>query len=279
MNTKKIIFAALTSLGLIFTSCNKENPTPAQSSGAKGNTFQVRMTDAPGDYQALFVQIDQLEAYLDGSGWVNLSSKSQVINVLELTNGKEVSLTTANQVKAGHYSKLRLTFGSENKVVLNSSSSAGLTLGEGMTANSTLDLNVEATLGVKRQVEIVIDQQISSSVGASVLIDFDVAASVLEKTDGWWLNPVIRVIKDENTGVKGAISGSQQASISISKPGFSASTHLSASGDFLIKGLEEGTYTLVIDAEVEGQTNNEIKTIPGVTVVRGRIENLGTIQL
>lgn len=282
--TKNMFFVGIASLALAFTACKKENnqPAPGNPSGepsTQPQQFKVRMTDAPGDYEALYIEIDKVEAYMEGSGYVTLNSQSQVVSVMDLNNGKEITLASKNDVAVGTYSKIRLTFGDENRIKLNSSSNLGLTLGQGMTATGMYNLNIESMLGQERTVEIEIDRQVSAEAGVSVLLDFNVAASVIEDANEWMLDPVITEIKDANTGVKGEISGAKQASITFVRGNYSTSTTMAATGNFMVRGMDNGTYTVIIDAEVEGQATNETKTITGVTVVRGQIKNMGTIQM
>lgn len=280
MKVTKMTMAVIAIMGLFFTACKKENvATNNPSSTAQAGTFKVRMTDAPGDYAGLYVEIDKVEAYLDGSGWVLLNNQAQMFSVLDLTNGTETNIAYQSSVEAGTYTMLRLTFGEDNSIKLNSSSELGLQLPVGISSNASLDLNVDQMLGQERTVEIAINETVSASAGASVLLDFNVAQSVIENEAGWMLDPIITSIEDELTGLKGSIEGAQQASISIQTPEGEISTNTDASGSFLIRGLEEGTYTVMINAEVEGKTTNEIRVINGVAVVNGRIQNMGTIQL
>lgn len=280
MKSLKKIIGCLAIIGLGFTSCKKENVTANNpSSTSDAGTFKVRMTDAPGDYEGLFVEIDKVEAYLEGSGWVDLNTQSQMVSVLDLTNGNETNIAFASGVAAGTYSKVRLTFGDENRLKLNSTSEIGLQLGEGMSATGMLDLQVQGELPGQKTVEIVINEEINANSGANVLLDFNVAQSIIENQSGFVLNPVILSIEDEQTGLSGKIEGAVQASIVLKKGSFEASTGIDQNGNFLIRGLADGTYSMLIDAEVSGKTSNEIKTFPTVTVIEGRIQNMGTIQL
>lgn len=272
--------AVIAIIGLFFAACKKENvATNNPSSTSQAGTFKVRMTDAPGDYEGLYVEIDKVEAYLEGSGWVLLNNQAQMVSVLDLTNGAETNIAYQSNVEAGAYSKLRLTFGENNSIKLNSSSELGLQLPAGVSSTATLDLDAGAMLGAERTVEIEIDETVSAEAGANVLLDFNVAQSVIESPEGWMLDPIITSIKDELTGVKGKIEGAVQASITIQTLDGEFNTYTDASGSFMIRGLEPGTYSVLINAEVEGKSTNNIRTVNGVTVVEGRIENMGTIQM
>ncbi|MCT4562329.1 MAG: DUF4382 domain-containing protein [Crocinitomicaceae bacterium] len=279
MKITKMTMAVIAIIGLFFTACKKENVANNNpSSSTKAGSFKVRMTDAPGDYEGLYVEIDKGEAYLEGSGWVLLNNQAQMVSVMDLTNGAETNIAYLSSVKACTYSKLRLTFGDENSIKLNSSTELGLKLPAGISTTASLDLNAETMLGQERTVEIVIDETVSAETGANVLLDFNVAQSVIENETGWMLDPIITSIEDELTGLRGEIQGAQQASITVQTPQGEISTNTDANGFFMIRGLAAGTYNLVIDAEVEGKHVNEIRAISGVTVSEGRIENIGTVQ-
>lgn len=88
MKTIKLPLLALITSALMFTACKKEEfPTSSLSNEKKGS-FTVKMTDAPGDYEALQIEIVKIEAYLENTGWITLQNSSQFINVLSLTNGE-----------------------------------------------------------------------------------------------------------------------------------------------------------------------------------------------
>jgi len=264
---------------LLLGACKKENVQTPPSNNSKAGTFQVRMTDAPGDYEGLFVEIDKVEAYLENKGWVTLNGTSQMVSVLDLTNGNETNIAYNTKVEAGVYSKVRLTFGDENRLKLNSSSEQGLKLGEGMSATGMLDLEVSADMTTLNQVVIEIDEKVDAQTGANVLLDFNVAESIIENESGFILNPIIVNIEDEQTGLRGRIEGAVQAAVMLNGQGTSVSTYIDQNGDFLIRGLKEGTYTMLINAEVDGQNTNEVKTIPSIVIVQGRIQNMGTVNL
>lgn len=268
-------------LGVSISACKKDDiqPNPGTTQN-EANSFQVRMTDAPGDYKSLDVELTSVDVFLEGSGWVDLENDAQMVSVLDLTNGIETEIAFNSNVEAGTYSKVRLTFGSNNSLELNSSSTLGITLPGGISTTSALDLVLASDMTSERTVEIEIDETVSSSSGASILLDFDVAASIMENSNTWVLDPSIRLVSDVSTGAMGEIEGTQQASIIFesNNSSFTSSTNTSASGNFLIQGLEEGSYTVIINAEVEGQSSNETLTLDNVIIAQGSIKNMGSID-
>jgi hypothetical protein len=269
---------AMLVLGLAFfaTSCQKESIGPDGSKPEAG-TFKAYMTDSPGDFEALNVEILRVEAYLEGKGWVTLNSTARSINVLSLTNGAQTELTAAaeSEAQAGVYSKIRIIFGSNNHITI--SNQAALALSE-------ITGNLEATFALhfkgQREVVIEIDEKVNSRVGAAVLIDFNVAQSVHQYADSFVIDPILTLIADARTGVRGHVEGAASAAVTLSNDGGSFSTYINAEGDFLLRGMEDGTYDLaVMPCGVVGQIQDpQPKHVNGVIVTKGEITSVGTIN-
>lgn len=257
---KKLVLLVLI-LGAVFTvqSCkkNKENPQ---------GQMEVRMTDSPGDFIALNVQILKVEAYLDNSGWVTLNETMQEINVLDLTNGAEVTLSSATNVQPGLYTRLRLTFSGENTLTFNSSNGP-----------ETVNLSVDASYS--HQVEIPIHCTVNSRVVSSVLIDFNVGLSIKQQSGAYVLEPVIREIADPSTGIQGQISGTSQAAVTLSNGMNTYGTYINDKGYFILRGVADGTYLLKIEGKKTGDLVSMEKNIQNVTISNGQIKSLGMVQL
>ena len=261
--------------GLFATSCQKEDMGPDGTKPDPG-TFKVYMTDSPGDYESLDMEIVRVEAYIEGQGWVTLNSEARTVNVLSLTNGVQTELTAATQAeaKAGLYSHLRIVFGSNNHVTLNSQSA--LALG-GITGSGAVsfDLGLEG----EHAIEIDINEEVSADAGAEVLLDFNVAQSVHQYADSFVVQPMLTVIEDARTGVRGHVEGAVSAAATVSNDSGSFSTYINAQGDFLIRGMEDGVYELSIQPNrPEGAlADPEPIKIESVVIVDGEITNVGTI--
>lgn len=257
---KRLVLLVLI-LGAIFTvqSCKKNKGNPQ-------GQMEVRMTDSPGDFIALNVQILKVEAYLDNSGWVTLNETMKEINVLDLTNGAEVTLSSATNVQPGLYTRLRLTFSGENTLTFNSSS--GL---------STVNLSFNSSYS--HQVEIPIHCTVNSGAVSSVLIDFNVGLSIKQQSGTYVLEPVIREITDPSTGIQGQVNGTSQAAITLSNGMNTYSTYVNSKGYFMLRGVENGTYLLKIEAKKTGDFVSTEKNIQNVTISNGQIKSLGMVQL
>lgn len=235
-----------------FASCKKDKDAP-------GKSFKVRMTDSPGDFVQLNLQITSVDVYSQSQGWVNLSSQTQSVNVVSLTNGAEIELANATSVSVGTYTKVRVTFASQASVML-------------VGGGSSLSLS---WTGGQQQVEIAIEAQVSGSVGANILLDFNVAQSVTEVGGAYFINPFISIVSDEFTGVKGKVNGTSSAMVKLHNGGNSYSTYINAAGNFMIKGMAPGTYT----ASIMAAGSLQVHEVDNVVISQGQITAMGDINL
>lgn len=264
-NLNSMLAVGLLAMGSAFSSCEKEDVA------ATNGKFRVAMTDAPADYVALDVQIKGVSIYHDQEGWTTLSNETQTVNVLSLQNGIESEIAAAGSVEAGHYSKLKIILGDENKL----SVSNGISIG-GLSTTLTFDMQYAGS----REIVVEIDAEVNANQEASVLVDFDVARSVVESAGTYILSPVIREIRDTRTGLSGEVSGSASAMVLLTNGVDSMSTYIDASGHFLLRGMDPGPYMLKIlpRAEQPGMPSPEPITVENVTIVRGEIKEAGQFQ-
>jgi superoxide dismutase len=258
---KTLLIGLFAVIGIAVQSCKKETVNPASNSGS----MTVKMTDSPGNYAGLTVNITKVEAFLSGSGWVTLSNQSQLVHVLDLTNGAQTTIASSNSLETGLYSRLRLTFSNENTLLLNEYSG---------TSSVQLSIAGETTI----QKEVIIDEVVTVGVNTEVLLDFNVSQSIIQHLNEYLLQPIITEIEDPSTGVQGQVSGALQASITLQNSRMSYNTYINESGDFLIQGVEDGTYSLIAQAMVQSSGSIAQQSIQNVVVTDGKITQLGTIQ-
>jgi hypothetical protein len=234
----------------------------ACSDDAKNARLEVRLTDAPGDYEEVNIDIQGVEVHSEGGGWRSLSIEAGVYNLLELTNGLD-TLLGAIELPPGQVSQIRLVLGDNNSITVDGET---VDLATPSAQQSGLKLNLHANL--------------KEGVTYKVLLDFDVARSVVHTgNDTYILKPVIRAISEATSG---AIGGS--VSIIESSPAVYVITGLdtvgtsfadTVSGMFLVKGIPAGTYTVKF-APATGYTINDI---PNVNVVLGEVTDLGVVTV
>lgn len=237
----------------------------ACSTDEKNAKIEVWLTDAPGDYQEVNVEIEGVEVHVgDGesaSGWRTLDVDGGVFNLLELTNGLDTLLGEL-ELPGGKISQLRLILGDENYI---------------KTGDEYFDLFTPSAQqsGLKLQ----INQVLQEGITYKILLDFDVARSiVLTGNDKYVLKPVIRTITEAQDGaIKGLVDPKEAtpAIYAIIGTDTLGTTFADSTGGFLIRGLDAGTYTVSIapNSSYEGV----VKT--GVNVTLGEVTNLGTIDL
>ncbi len=271
MKLLKLSMIALSALMFTTSSCNKEDEMENEARNP-GNSMQVKMTDAPGDYAALDVEILKVEAYLQDSGWITLNNSAQMVSVLDLTNGAETSIAFNSNVSAGLYTQVKLTFGSSNTLTLLADGSLGGTNG-----------SVDIELGWTGSQEVIIDinEEVSSESGAVVLLDFNVAQSIIETGQDYILTPIITEVKNASTGVQGEVEGAANAAVILTDGNNTVSTYIDANGRFLLRGVPSGVYDLLILPSSEDIDNGmpSQHQIEGVVVASGEFTQMGSISL
>lgn len=255
-----LVVAVLLAIGL--TSCEKEQ---IEAAAPADRTMKVRMTDAPGDFAALNVEITKVEVFSRSEGWVTLENQSQIHDVTELTNGKEVVIAAAANLKAELYTELRLTYGVASSLSLE------------LFSGTTIDHN----LAIQSSTVIPIEANLESQNGLSLLIDFHAAESVIESAGEYFLDPVVTWVEDSRTGVQGELEAQTSAAIMLMTEGgngeISFSTLTDAQGRFLIRGVEAGTYDLLVQFR-DGANELKEMTIEGVVVTEGQITQMGSLS-
>lgn len=92
----------------MFSACKKD----------RYGSLAVKMTDSPGNYVQVNVEITQVQMHYDnGADWVNLNVNSGVYNLLTLQNNVMVLLASGTHLAASKVSQLRLILGTNNTVM------------------------------------------------------------------------------------------------------------------------------------------------------------------
>jgi hypothetical protein len=111
-----------------------------------------------------------------------------------------------------------------------------------------------------------------------VWVDFDIASSISEKDGRFFLRPVLRPFCNDNFGeVEGKVLPLEaKAVVRITDgAGFNGVALPDRKGEFKLRGLETGTYTVT----VEGIAPYLKETITNVSVTKGKETELKTITL
>lgn len=242
-------------VSMLGTSCSKNN-----NSGGAGTTLvKVRLTDAPGNYQQVNVDITGIEFKIDSNTTTNLNVKAGVYNLLNYVNGLDTLIASAN-VPSGKLSQIRLILGANSTVKVGGvvyplSTPSAMQSGLKLSVNSTLTPDVDYML----------------------LLDFDANQSIVTTGNGvYQLKPVIRTV---NVAMGGSIKGSiattlaLPAAVSVSNGTNTYMTSTDATGNFLLKGIPAGTYTVTITPN----TPYQVSTTANVSVTVGNMTQLAVI--
>jgi hypothetical protein len=257
LNRKLLLILSLFLMVGMFSACKKSDGTAR---------ITVRMIDAPGDYEEVNVDIQdvQIKASEDNGngGWVSLEGvKTGVYDLIELTGGLEAVLADA-EIPAGRVSQIRLVLGDKNTVKIDGQTLA-LTTPSAQQSGLKINLNADIAEGVTY----------------NVLLDFDAARSVVSAgaSGKYNLKPVIKAIAEATSGsIKGLIDPKEAApAIYAIQNSDTTSAYANDEGEFIIKGLDAGTYQVVF----EPKTGYEGQTVDGVEVVLGEVKDMGTVTI
>jgi hypothetical protein len=257
---KKLLKISFIALAAVFiTSCSSSDDNNQQSS-----RIMVSMTDAPGDYEHVYIDVqDVLVKYSGSENEVSLGQiNAGIYDLLELTGGVSVLLADED-IPSGHITQMRLVLGSQNSIVVDGETHM---LQTPSAQQSGLKLNINQTL--------------EAGVLYEFMLDFDVAESiVVQGNGGYLLKPVIRV---STLAESGSISGlvlplGIQALVTATNGVDTISAYTNADGNFVLHGVPEGTYTVTIEPEVTAGL--QVEVIDNVIVTTGNVTALGTITL
>lgn len=253
-----------------FTGCD------SSGSDVGTGTMSVTMTDAPAPYDSVHVTINEVAVTKDNDndtdsesdgddsedGWETISDEQMRVNLLELTNGSQISLGS-KELEAGNYEQIRLILGDNNTVTVD---------------GETYDLQTPSAQ--QSGLKLNVDAEVEEDTEYTLLIDFDAARSIVEQGNGGYLlKPVIRAVNLEETG---SIVGTVQPAdfntnvLAVMDGDTVTSTITADDGEFEIIGLQEDTYEVYFDPSSDNYADS---TQTGVEVTSGEETDLGTIEL
>ena len=241
-------------LGLTMNSCKKDT--------TKSNyPYAVRMTDVPGPYSAVNIDLQSVVITGNDGKDVTMNVKAGIYNLLNFSNGIDTLIATGS-LEVATVQQIRLILGTNNTVVVN---------------NVTYPLSTPSAdqSGLKLQVH----QTLQAGVLYSVLLDFDANKSIVETGNGTYkLKPVIRTIETATSGsIKGIITpiGTLAFVTATSSTNLTYSSNVMATGDFLLKGLPAGIYSVTVTPALPLTPF----IINNITVTTGITTNTGTTIL
>jgi uncharacterized protein DUF4382 len=136
----------------------------------------LRLTDAPGDFDQVNVVVTGVSIHRDGSGWESIQEDTTTFDLLTLQNGVSTTLASSD-VPSGHYTQVRLVVGDGSNVVVQGVSHP-----------------IQIPSGMETGIKLVGSFDVPAGGTIQVTLDFDAAHSIVQKPDGsYLLKPVIRV--------------------------------------------------------------------------------------
>jgi hypothetical protein len=240
---------------LLAPSCTKDKTndnTKAQLS--------IHMTDAPGNFEAVMVDVQGVEVTGTNGSIVMLDTHSRVYNLLNFSNGVDTLLATG-ELEVGTVSQIRLILGNNNSVKI-----------DGVVYPISTPSALQS--GLKLQV----NQTLEAGVSYNILLDFDASQSIVLLGNGeFQLKPVIRTI---DATISGSIKGSvtpvgTMAFVTATSNGVTYASLTNSSSEFLIVGLPAGTYEVTVTPILPLLP----VVINGKTVTVGVSTNIGIVAL
>ncbi len=253
---KKLMFLSAALLGLGLASCKKSDSV----SGSSTSHVTVKMTDAPGAYDAVILSIKSVVVVTaDGEHTLNVGGGP--IDILRFRLGRDTVLAEQD-IPAGAIQQVRLVLNpTGNRVVINGTSH-DLTTPSGQTSGVKLNIHDNLVAGV----------------GYTLHLDFDAGQSIVTTGSGKYiLKPVIRGFAD---AVSGVLTGTVNPAISSPKVLAIMGTDTvgavaDVNGKFYFPGLPAGSYNITFLPV----SPYAIKTVTGVTVSTGSVKDMGTVTI
>jgi hypothetical protein len=164
----KLIAAAIVIASVTLLACKKDS---------NQSTLSLRMTDFPGDWEEVNIDLKQIEVKFsdDSTQWQTLETNEGIYNLLGLQNGIDTLIAQGTFPSSYIVKEIRLIVGNENTI---------------KTGGQVFPLTIPS--GEETGLKIKVNKKLEATL-ETILIDFDAALSVKEEADGFKLKPVIRI--------------------------------------------------------------------------------------
>jgi hypothetical protein len=260
----KLLILLLATGLFAFISCNKSTGSSARTGTGH---LEVRLTDDPATYDAVYIDIQQVEVNVSSdtgtsTGWQPVPLlRPGIYNLLDFRNGIDTVLAAAD-LPAGTLSQMRLILGNSNSVVVNGQS---YPLKTPSAQESGLKFNIHATL--------------TPGIEYRLWIDFDAGHSIVATGSGKYiLKPVIRTY---SAAIGGSIEGyvlpgaAQPEVFAIQGTDTLLALPDSTNGYYFFGGVAAGSWNLSFHA----QDTLYVDTAVSVTVSTGAVTDVDSVIL
>lgn len=174
LNIKTLVLG----LAVLAFACNdSDDLTPTRSEGSSFIT--INLTDAPGDYEEVNIDLKSIRAQLSDSSWVDFTTNAGIYDLLKLQNGIDTTIVKDSLSKGTVITQLRLILGDSNSVLVDS-------------AYYDLKVPSGSTSGFK----ILFSDSLSTD-SLNITLDFDAEKSVVQQgnQNRYLLKPVVKVVE------------------------------------------------------------------------------------
>jgi hypothetical protein len=262
MKNKILLFVMMVGASLSMFSCKKDGDNNNNNNGPGTATVTMRLTDAPGDYDHVYVDIQQVVVTVEGSAAVTITPvRPGVYDLLDFANGVD-TLLMESTIPAGKISQIRLVLGPNNSVVVDGTT---YPMATPSAQESGLKLNLKETL--------------VAGGAYTFWLDFDAGKSIVQTGNGAYkLKPVIRAYSAQTNGrLKGYVMPLTAMATVYAVAGTDTLSAIpDPNGFFMFSGMVDGTYTVIVEPGILGL---QVYTQNNVAVTYGAETNLGTITL
>jgi hypothetical protein len=130
-------------------------------------SIQFNLTDAPGNYDQVNNDLQQVRVKVKGSNWSDVTTNTGVYDRLKLTNGIDTKVVN-DSVPSGDMKIVRLVLGSNNTIMVDS---------------------------VIYPLQIQLNKALHPDSINRILLDFDAVQSILDQGNGTYsLKPALRIL-------------------------------------------------------------------------------------
>ena len=265
MKTKNVYLAlGIAIIGLLaFAGCDKND----DSAGGGTTRVEVRMTDAPGNFDAINLHVKEIVLKSDERSYT-FAAETGLFNILDYRIGTANPdiLVASGEMPSGDITEIRLVLDDGNTIVVDGTEYA-LTTPSGQSSGWKVKLTENPVL--------------VPGVTYTLLLDFDAAKSIVQTGNGkYLLKPVVRGVTAATSGlISGSVSPieSYPEVLAIQGTDTVGTVADPSTGAFPIGGLAAGTYSLKIVPQDTLAFPDS--TIANVSVSLGQNTNMGVINL
>jgi len=207
---------ALTMITLI-SGCGGGSSSTSTATAPSTGTLVLNLKDAPGDFQAVYVTIKEVQVHMgedetqenstteensvaedqdsaDSNAWITVVSPNKTYDLLELQNGVEAVLGEED-LTAGHYTQMRLVLDSEpddsNNMLKEAHPFGNYVIIDGNYFEIIIPSSMQS--GIK----LIKGFDIEADTTTELTLDFDAEKSIFQTGNGQWkMNPTITIIQE-----------------------------------------------------------------------------------